>query len=104
MFSKAARSRAQAKVSLNDSASLHLKVRRQSFPLRSQRREKQAELTEAKVHFGPTGEACLLNRPSKLDHESENSSIQHNTKYLLTGKASSICRNMAAKGLKHFLL
>lgn len=71
MFSKAARSRAQARVRLNHSASLHLKVKRRSFPLR----EKRAELTEAKVRFGPTGRASLLRRPSKLDHVSENSSL-----------------------------
>lgn len=59
MFSKAARSRAQAKVSLNDSASLRLKVKRQSFPLRSQRREKRAEPTEAKVRFWSYGSSIF---------------------------------------------
>lgn len=60
MFYKAARSRAQAngKVSLNHRSIRHLKVKRQkALSSEEKRKENDGKLGEAKVRFGPAGQA-----------------------------------------------
>lgn len=72
MFSKAARLRAQAKVSLDDSA---FKGEEAKLSTEEPTEGKRTELAEAKVRFGPAGGASLLRCPSKLYRPSENASI-----------------------------
>lgn len=115
MFYKAARSRAQAngEVGLNHSSIRHLKVRRPSFIIGGGvTGENDRKLGEAKVRFGPAGEASLcqqvsvsetlLNVSSKSARRTLTS--QHNTEACI-GQASSIShRNTIAKTTHTFHL